>query len=85
MDGKHIRIKCPESGGSHFFNYKSYNSIVFFALVDANYKFLYIDIGTNGRIGDAGVYAKSKLKTCLTDRSILNIPAERKLIFFDKD
>lgn len=79
IDGKHIRIKCPESGGSHFFNYKSYNSIVLFALVDANYKFLYVDIGTNGRVGDAGVYAKSKLKTCLTDRSILNIPAEKKL------
>lgn len=79
MDGKHIRIKCPQSAGSHYFNYKSYNSIILFALADANYKFLYVDVGTNGRIGDAGVYAKSKLKRCLTDKTLLNIPDCKRL------
>ena len=79
IDGKHIRINCPKYGGSHYFNYKSYNSIILFALADANYKFLYIDVGTNGRVGDAGVYAKSTLRQCLVDRSILNIPEGKKL------
>lgn len=79
MDGKHVRITCPQLGGSHYFNYKSYNSIILLALVDANYKFLYIDVGTNGRIGDAGVYTKSKLRECLMDRSILNIPDSKQL------
>lgn len=79
MDGKHIRIKCPESSGSHYFNYKHFNSIILFALADANYKFLYVDVGANGRVGDAGVYAKSTLKQCLTDTSLLNIPKDNKL------
>lgn len=79
MDGKHIRINCPEMGGSHFFNYKSYHSIILFALTDADYKFLYVDVGTNGRIGDSGVFAKSQLRKCLLDRSILNIPDGKNL------
>lgn len=79
MDGKHIRINCPDMGGSHFFNYKSYHSIILFALCDANYKFLYVDVGTNGRIGDSGVFAKSQLRKCLLDRSILNIPDGKNL------
>lgn len=79
MDGKHIRITCPEMGGSHFFNYKSYHSIVLFALAGPDYKFLYVDVGTNGRIGDSGVYAKSKLRRCLIDRAQLNIPDGRRL------
>ncbi|XP_049771727.1 uncharacterized protein LOC126191157 [Schistocerca cancellata] len=79
MDGKHIRIKCPQASGSHFFNYKSFNSIILFAMVDASYKFLYVDVGTNGRVGDAGVFSKSKLRECLIDRSMLNIPDGRKL------
>lgn len=76
MDGKHIRICCPKYGGSHYFNYKSYNSVILFALVDANYRFLYVDAGTNGRVGDAGVFAKSELKRCLNNNS-LNIPGEK--------
>lgn len=79
MDGKHIRIKCPVSGGSNYYNYKHFNSIILFALVDANYKFIYVDVGTNGRIGDAGVFAKSLLRKCIFDRSILNLPKEKKL------
>lgn len=77
LDGKHIRITCPQFSGSHFFNYKHFNSIVLLALTDANYKFIFVDVGTNGRIGDAGVFAKSSLKKCLIDRSILNIPKEK--------
>lgn len=79
MDGKHIRITCPHNNGSHHFNYKSFNSIILFALADANYKFTYVDIGTNGRIGDSGVYAKSALRRCLTDREILKIPGDKQL------
>ncbi|XP_049799648.1 uncharacterized protein LOC126234952 [Schistocerca nitens] len=67
MDGKHIHIKCPQASGYHF------------AMVDASYTFLYVDVGTNGRVGDAGVFSKSKPQECLIDRSILNIPEGRKL------
>ena len=32
------------------------------ALVDADYKFIAVDVGTNGRAGDAAVWSNSKMK-----------------------
>lgn len=54
IDGKHVRIRCPNSTGSLYYNYKDYFSIVLLAMVDANCKFIGIDIGSYGREGDAG-------------------------------
>lgn len=54
IDGKHVRIRCPNSTGSVYFNYKDYFSVILLALVDANYKFIAIDVGSYGREGDAG-------------------------------
>ena len=43
-------------------------------LVDANYTFLYIDIGYNGRISDDGVFHNCHLSKALEQNS-LNIPS----------
>ena len=59
IDGKHVRVMCPDKSGSLFFNYKNYFSIVLLALVDANYNFLTVDIGSYGKEGDAGIFSKS--------------------------
>jgi hypothetical protein len=36
-------------------------SIVLFALVDANYKFMFVDVGSQGRIADSGVVTNTEL------------------------
>ena len=73
LDGKRIYIQKPENSGSHFYNYKNRCSIVLLALVDANLKFLYIDVGTNRRVSDGGVFNKSSLKKAI-DSNYLNMP-----------
>ncbi|GFW84474.1 protein ALP1-like [Trichonephila clavipes] len=47
--------------------------IVLLALVDANLKFLYFDVGTNGRVSDGGVWGNSKLRQTITNGD-MNIP-----------
>ena len=73
LDGKHVAIQQPGDSGSEFFNYKHFFSVLFLALVDANYKFLYVDVGASGRAGDAGMFAASSLKGSL-DNNTLNLP-----------
>ena len=73
MDGKHVAIKCPIKSGSMYYNYKQYFSIVVFALIDADYRFIYVDVGCNGRISDGGVFANSYIFKALEEKS-LNIP-----------
>lgn len=73
LDGKHVKILTPVGSGSHFFNYKGTFSIILLALVDANLRFICVDVGTNGRCSDGGVWAKNDFKKCL-DSNVLNIP-----------
>lgn len=48
------------------------------ALADANYKFIYIDVGCKGRISDGGVFNRSSLHAAI-ENSALNIPSPRLL------
>ena len=73
LDAKHVRIKNPALGGSMYFNYKKFYSIVLKALVDADYKFLYLDIGAVGSESDGGIFAQTRLNT-LIERMQANFP-----------
>ena len=73
MDGKHVQLKCRFNSGSYYFNYKSSFSIVLLALVDADCKFLYVDVGCNDRISDGGIFRNSSLSNALS-LNALNIP-----------
>ncbi|XP_029347796.1 protein ALP1-like [Acyrthosiphon pisum] len=59
IDGKHVRIKCPPKTGSSFFCYKNFCSIVLLGIVDPNYKFLIVDIGSYGRHSDSSIFENS--------------------------
>ncbi|XP_071177272.1 putative nuclease HARBI1 [Mytilus edulis] len=70
LEGKHVAIRCPPKTGSLYHNYKGFFSLVLLALVDADYKFLWIDVGGYGSNSDAQIYNASELKECLEDGTI---------------
>lgn len=79
MDGKHVLIQPPVKSGSYFYNYKHSFSIVLLAVVDADYKFIYVDIGCNGRVSDGGVFKNSSLSKALEENT-LNVPPPQPLL-----
>ena len=62
IDGKHIAIQKPPHAGSDFYNCKKFHSIIIMAVVDANYKFIWLNIDTNGTAGNAQIWNNSQLK-----------------------
>lgn len=83
LDGKHVAIKCPRASGSTFYNYKGFYSVVLFALVDADYKFLWCDVGAPGSNSDATIFLTSDLRACIEDGSI-GLPDPQPLRFDDR-
>ncbi|XP_068240892.1 uncharacterized protein [Palaemon carinicauda] len=51
LDRKHVPIKRPRKGGSPYNKYKKFH-IILMAVVDAKYKFLYIDVSAREGVGD---------------------------------
>lgn len=84
LDGKHIAIKKPNQSASVYYNYKGYFSVVLLALVDADYKFIWIDVGGVGSQSDAQLFRESDLKAAIDDKSI-NFPAAEPLPGSDED
>lgn len=82
MDGKLVIIRCPGNSGSDYFDYKKNFSIHLFAVVDAKYNFIYIDVGTNGRANDASVFNKSTFNEALSS-NLLNFPKEGVIVADD--
>ena len=70
LDGKHIRIVCPTDSSAMFFNYKKYFSVVLQGLVDANYRFISVDMGGFGKQSDGGTFLDSDLFSFIDGKRI---------------
>ncbi len=77
MDGKHIQIRCPFKSGSYYHNYKGTFSIIFFAIVDTEYYFWYLNVGPRAR--DAAVWSECSFKKAIDSKSIC-FPANHVLV-----
>lgn len=82
VDGKHVVIKKPADSGSSYFNYKQTCSVVLMATVDANYKFITVDVGSMGRFSDGSVFASSILAKKINDGT-LELPPPKPLPGFE--
>lgn len=77
IDGKHVVIEAPANSGSFFYNYKNRFSLVLMALVDADYKFTYVDIGAYGKQSDGGIFGASSLGRALSSsNNALQLPED---------
>ena len=65
VDRKHVAIKKPLRSGSLYYNYKGFFSVVLIALVDANYRFLWVDVGGHGAMFDRQIFNNSELSHVL--------------------
>ena len=78
IDGKHIVMLVVPGAGSEYVNYKGTQSIVLMAMVDAIYRFIYVDIGCNGRVSDGGVLHDSTLARAMfgddTSNVMMHVP-----------
>ncbi|XP_052222164.1 uncharacterized protein LOC127838414 [Dreissena polymorpha] len=84
LDGKHVRIKNPKNSGSLFYNYKGFFSIILLALVDSNYKLIWVNVGANDSASDAQLFNNTELRTMLEINS-LNLPDSYPLPCDDKN
>ncbi len=70
LDGKHVRVKQPKDTGSKYFNYKQFFSLILMALVDSNYQFLWIDVGSPGGCSDAQIFGDCELRDALDEETL---------------
>ena len=73
LDGKHIMMRASPNSNSSFYNYKGFFSIVLMALVDGDYRFIFIDVGNYGSNGDSGIFKNSALGEAFAAK-MLDVP-----------
>ena len=66
----HMALKKPKNSGALYHNYKGFFSIVMLALVDGQYKFRWVDAGTEGSCSDTQIFNASQLKRRIEDGRI---------------
>ncbi|KAJ8967600.1 hypothetical protein NQ314_002718 [Rhamnusium bicolor] len=75
INGKHINIVKPPNSGSYYYNYKGKFSVILFPIANANYEFVIVHTGTNGKVSDGGILNSIGLYDKLKCKS-LNFPQQ---------
>ena len=67
LDVRHIPVRGPQGGGSLYRNFKGFNSTVLLALVDGDYKFMWVNVGAAGSTSDAQIFKHTHLRHKIED------------------
>ena len=70
LDGKHIIIKKPKKSGTEYYNYRGFFFLVLLALVDAEYRFPWVNVGSSEFSSDEQILNCSKLKKNIKDGTL---------------
>lgn len=65
-----MQVQCPKLSGSSYFNYKGTFSTVLLAAADADYCFLFVDVGSYGSECDGSIFAQSALGRRLAEDTL---------------
>ncbi len=76
IDYKYVVIRKPMKAGSYYFNYNNFHSIDTMALVDGDYKFILVYVGSNGSSSDSQICEDWKLKYSINQDVIGFLPAD---------
>ncbi len=60
-----VAIRKPMNAGSYHYNYKKFHSIVLMAHVNADYTFIWVEVGENGTSSDAQIFKDCGLKAAI--------------------
>ena len=64
-------MKKPKKSGSDYYNYKGFFSLVPLALVDAEYRFMWIDYGSSGSCSDTQIFNRNDLREKIEDGTLM--------------
>ena len=78
IDGKHVMMRAPPNSNSLFFNCKNLFSIILMALVDADNRFIFIEVGHYGSNGGSRIFRTCPLGQAFMQGN-LKIPWPKRL------
>ena len=76
IDGKYIAMAKPKESCSDYNNYKGLLSMVLLALVSAEYRLFWVNVGSSRSSSDAQIFNRSDLREKIKDGTLGLLPPE---------